>query len=94
MVSRPLETFLVALCTSQKAFQAIRNNQHFLIEIFPPENTLFTKPRIYTQKFLISPQNSDPSARPSEMSTLLRDYLISLFYWKRKRNINESAPGI
>lgn len=66
------EDIFVALCTSQKAFQAIRNNWNFPIEIFPPflgkycnisifqkgicENTPFAKPRINTQIFVISPQ--------------------------------------
>lgn len=104
------EDIFVALCTSQKAFQAIRNNWNFPIEIFPPflgkycnisifqkgicENTPFAKPRIYTQIFVISPQNSDPSPRILEMPTLLRDTLSSLFCWKRKRNTNENTLGI
>lgn len=94
MLFRLLETFLVALCTSQKAFQAIRENHKFPIEIFPPENALFTSLRIYTWKFLISPQNSDPSPRISEMPTFLRDSLISLFCWRRKRNINRNTLSI
>lgn len=68
MQSKLLETFLVALCTSPKALPAIRNGQGFPREIIPTENALFTKSRIYTWTFLISPRAFDSSPRKSEVA--------------------------
>jgi len=68
MQSRSLETFLVALYTSQKALPAIRNSENSPRERILTENALFTKPRIYTWKFLICPKVFDSSSRKYEVA--------------------------
>lgn len=82
MLSRPLEPFHLALCTSQKALPPIRNSQDFPEEIIPTENGLLTKSRLYKRKFLISPSRKSEVQCPAVSSS--RAHWFHLFIGKEK----------